>query len=180
MTGSIRTISCTTLLLLGLSAEAHAAGDEADRGGWRPVSGTGVHRFSTALVHGEPEQTATGLVQRSTETVELSGDLVGRVLYHPVSVFDLAARTLVNRGHQVFSGTVLGGPPVLLLDDSFRFEVDLDTRATHGEVFLDSVLAGDRRTRCELTIDGDGASDAAGDAMVGYTGRCRVRRGDRD
>ncbi|MEE4298613.1 MAG: hypothetical protein V2J24_04130 [Pseudomonadales bacterium] len=173
MTASIRSISFTALLLLGPSAQA-AGGDDEPGQGWRPVSGTGVHRFSTALVHGEPEQTATGFVQRSTEIVELSGDLVGRVLYHPVSVFDLAAGTLVNSGHQVFSGTVLGGQPVLMLDDTFRFEVDLDTRATRGEVFLETVLAGDRRTRCELTISGNGATDAAGDAVVDYEGRCRV------
>lgn len=172
MTRFLRSISLTTLLVTTLPAQADDDGD-AGRHAWRPVAGTGVHQFSTALLHGEPRETPTGFVQRSTEIVELRGDLVGRVLYHPVSVFDFAEGKLVNSGHQVFSGTVLGGPPVLMLDDAFRFEVDLDTRATHGEVFLETVLAGDRHTRCELTITGDGATDAAGDAVVGYEGRCR-------
>jgi hypothetical protein len=76
-----------------------------------------------ALVHSSTP-TATGLIQRSTETVDLTGDLTGRILYHPTSVIDFSTQTVVNSGHQVFSGTVLGSEPVLLHDDTFRFEID--------------------------------------------------------
>ncbi len=168
------------LSLTILSLAAAIATTEARPGEWVPVSGTGVHMFSTALAHGDAVPTPTGSIQRSTETIELRGDLVGRVLYHPTSTFDFAAGTLVNRGHQVFSGTVLGGSPVLLLDDEFRFEVDLATRATRGEVFLASVLAGETDTRCELTVTSDGAVDAAGDALARYEGRCRIGAGASD
>jgi hypothetical protein len=132
-----------------------------------------VHYFSSAIIH-SAEQTATGVVQLSTETVELSGDLEGRVLYHPVSVFDFVAGTLVNTGHQVFSGTVLDSAPVLLHDDEFRFDVDLNTGATVGRVFLRDRLAGPG-IRCELEVFGTGLTEA-GDSRVGYTGRCRIKR----
>ncbi len=140
---------------------------------WIPVSGTGVHYFSSAQVYSR-QPTETGLVQRSTETVELEGDLEGRVLYHPVSVFDFAAGTLVNTGNQVFSGTILGSEPVLIHDEWFRFEVDLATGETVGEVHLLKHLAGPR-VRCELTIKGDGTRTETGDAVVEYAGRCRFR-----
>jgi hypothetical protein len=38
------------------------------------------------------------MIQRSTETVELKGDLTGKVLYHVTSVFDFVNGTLVNTG----------------------------------------------------------------------------------
>src|SRR5687767_8430946 len=44
------------------------------------VAGSGVDFLTTALVHSK-EPTATGMIQKSTETVELTGDLTGRVLY---------------------------------------------------------------------------------------------------
>jgi hypothetical protein len=137
-----------------------------------PVSGRGVHLFSTAIVHSK-EATPNGRVQRSTETVELEGDLVGRVLYHPTSVFDFAQGTLVNTGHQVFSGTVLGSAPVLIHDDAFRFDVDLDTGATVGDVHLTDSLAGPK-VRCHLRVVGTGMTPE-GNATVEYTGECRFR-----
>ncbi len=138
------------------------------------VAGTGVHYFTTAIVH-SAEPTDTGKVQRSTETVDLSGDLNGRVLYQPVSVFDFEDGTLVNTGHQVFSGTVLGSEPVLLYDDEFRFDVDLNTGATVGTVFLDERIAGPR-IQCNLSITGTGLT-ADGNSVVAYTGLCKIKRG---
>ena len=44
------------------------------------------------------------MIQKSTETVELTGDLKGRVLYHVTSVFDFVQGTLVNTGDQVYLG----------------------------------------------------------------------------
>jgi hypothetical protein len=140
---------------------------------WMPVSGVGTHYFSTAIVH-SVEPTATGFIQRSTETVELEGDLVGRVLYHPVSEFDFQAGTLINTGSQVFSGTVLGSAPVLLHDDEFRVEVDLNQGTTSGQMFLTDHLEGPK-VRCLLEIFGSGVQTPEGDAVVDYSGECRVR-----
>jgi hypothetical protein len=144
------------------------------RPGWVEVSGTGVHYFTTAIVHSS-EPTDSGMIQRSTETVELSGDLSGRVLYHPISVLDVQRNTLVNTGSQVFSGTVLGSEPVLLHDDEFRFEVNLATGETVGEVHLVDRITGPR-IRCHLQISGIGESTPEGDAIVDYTGQCRLQR----
>ena len=141
---------------------------------WVPVSGTGVHYFTTAIVH-SVQPTATGIIQRSTETVELDGDLKGRILYHPVSVFDFSENTLINTGSQAFSGTVLDSQPVMLFDDEFRFEVDLTTGQTLGKVFLVDHLAGPR-IRCRLQILGDGQTTPEGDAVVSYSGECRIRQ----
>jgi hypothetical protein len=165
-----------TILVVGGIASAQTPETEKDLefySGWEPVSGTGVHYFATAVVHSS-EPTPTGMIQRSTETVELTGDLVGRVLYHPVSVFDFVEQTLVNTGHQVFSGTVLGSEPVMIHDDEFRFEVDLITGETIGEAHLVSRIAGPR-TRCHLEMIGSGEVTPEGDAIVDYTGFCRVR-----
>lgn len=164
------------LLTITLSA-ALATGADAKRNSdngyrWVPVSGTGTHYFTTAMIHSQ-EPTPTGQIQRSTDIVELEGDLVGRVLYHPVSEFDFAAGTLVNTGHQVFSGTILGSEPVLLLDDEFRFDVNLVTGETTGKILLNQTLAGPK-IRCELTVEGTGSTDG-GDATIGYTGECLVK-----
>ena len=115
------------------------------------------------------------MIQRSTDIVELDGDLKGRILYHQVSVFDFAAGTLVNTGDQVFSSTVLGSAPVMIYDKWFRFDVDLNTGDTLGKVYLLEHIAGPG-VRCELTVTGAGQT-AAGDALVDYTGRCRFRGG---
>lgn len=144
---------------------------EAPRTKWMPVSGTGIHFFSSAVVH-SVEPTETGFIQQSTETVDLAGDLVGRVLYQPTSVFDFAEGTLVNTGHQVFSGTVLGSSPVLLHDDQFRFEVDLATGETLGVVHLVHWITGPR-TRCLLEVVGTGLTPE-GNATFDYAGECEL------
>lgn len=154
-----------------LVSDACASGNAGNGYRWVEVSGTGTHFFSTAIIHSQTP-TETGYIQRSTDTIELEGDLTGRVLYHPVSVFDFAAGTLVNTGHQVFSGTVLGSEPVLIYDDEFRFDVNLITGETIGKVFLTDPMAG-AKTQCELTIVG--VATPGEDPTVSYTGRCKVK-----
>lgn len=162
------------LAALVVVALASATATTASRSKVHAVAGSGVHYFTTAIVH-STEPTSTGMIQRSTDTVELSGDLVGRLLYHPTSVFDFANGTLVNSGSQVFSGTVLGLPPVMLFDDEFRFEIDLNTGATRGEVHLTTSLAGPK-VRCHLDVVGTGLT-TDGNATFDYTGECRWRGG---
>lgn len=144
---------------------------EAPMNGCRPVSGTGVHFFSTARVY-RKEDTPTGYRQYSTDTIELEGDLAGRVLYHPETVVDESAGSLTNTGYQVFSGTVLGRGPVLLLDDSFRFRVDLKTGETTGAVRLIQPLDGSG-IRCWLVIKGTGM-DTEGNGLAAYRGSCQL------
>lgn len=165
----------SAILILGITPGAPANDDGKDCDGifrWVPVSGTGIHYFTGAIVHSE-RATANGRIQRSTESIDLSGDLVGRVLYQPRSRFDFTSGTLVNTGRQVFSGTVLRSKPVLLYDDDFRFEVDLNTGATVGKVFLVDRIAGPR-IKCEIDIVGTGFTPE-GDGTATYTGRCKVR-----
>jgi hypothetical protein len=155
-----------------------SAGHAEGRPAAEPVSGTGVHYFTTAIVHAQ-ETTPTGTIRSSSEIVTLSGDLSGHLLYHPTSVIDDARRTLVNTGTQIFSGTVLGSEPVILHDDRFRFEIDLETGATIGRVHLgrssDAPHPG-RWFECELEVVGTGLT-AAGDATFDYSGTCvRVER----
>lgn len=151
-------------LVLGPSAQAEVAHKAR-----RPVSGTGVHYFTTAIVHSKVER-AGRVVQRSTETVDLQGDLAGRLLYHPISRTDRSTGTLINTGHQVFSGTVLGSAPVLLYDDRFEFRIDLNTGATVGEVHLTTVLDGPD-IRCDLRVTGTGMTPE-GNALFEYRGEC--------
>lgn len=144
------------------------------------VSGSGVHYFSEAIVHSQ-EPTDNGMVQRSTDVIELTGDLEGYVLYHPTSVFDNASGTLVNTGTQVFSGTVAGSAPVILHDDMFHFEVDLNTGATTGEVHLGRSNDAPHRGawyECDLVVVGTGVTPE-GDHLSDYSGEC-VPRGNAD
>jgi hypothetical protein len=141
----------------------------------RPVSGKAVHYFTTAIIHSQTP-TATGMIQRSTDIIELSGDLKGRVLYHPTSVFDFVNGTLVNTGNQVFSGTVLGSAPVLLHDDEFRFEVNLNSGGLEsGEVHLSDRIAGPK-IRCDLGAVGAGATTPEGNSVVDYSGTCTFKK----
>jgi hypothetical protein len=140
------------------------------------VSGSGVHYFSGAIVHSQ-EQTEDGMIQQSTDIIELTGDLEGYVLYHPTSVFDNDSGTLVNTGTQIFSGTVAGSGPVILHDDTFRFEVDLNTGATTGEVHLgrsrDAPHLGGWY-ECDLVVVGTGVTPE-GDNLSNYSGECIPR-----
>jgi len=143
---------------------------------WKEVSGTGIHYFDTVagrhvMVH-SAVPTETGVRQRSTETIDLQGDLEGRVLYHPSTVINNVDGRLINRGNQVFSGTVLGSAPVLLHDDTFRFEVDLATGAMTGNAQLLNHIAGPL-IRCQLEIVGTGVT-AEGNGLAAYSGQCQV------
>jgi hypothetical protein len=113
------------------------------------------------------------MIQRSTETIDLTGDLTGRILYQPTSVFDFSVGTLVNTGHQVFSGTVLGSAPVMLYDNKFRFEVNLNTLAAKGKVYLTDNIAGPK-IRCELDIIATGMN-AERNITASYTGWCKFK-----
>ena len=137
-----------------------------------PVAGSGVDHLVTALVHTQ-EPTPTGKIQKSTEIVELSGDLKGFVLYHVTSVFDFAAGTLVNTGDQVYSGTIAGSAPVMIHDDQFRFEVNLATGEESGRVYLFDHVAGPK-VRCELAVVGTGLT-AEGNPTFDYRGTCAFR-----
>jgi len=163
-----------------LTADAQPAAPSAESSKDSPlafdVSGTGVHYFTTAVVHSQTP-TETGMVQRSSDIIQLSGDLDGYVLYHPTSVFDFEAGTLTNTGTQVFSGTVAGSAPVILHDDTYVFESDLETGATTGEVHFGRSLDAPSRSgwfECDLDVVGTGLTPA-GDGAVAYTGTCVAR-----
>lgn len=159
-------------------ASASVAGAEASQP--IPVSGSAFFHATTAIVHSE-EPTEQGMVQRSTAVVRLTGDVSGWVLYHFTSTFDFAAGTLVNMGRSTFSGTIAGSDPVVLTDDRGRFEVDLSTEETTGEVHL-SAAADARNTtvwvECRLDVVGTGRTPD-GDETSDYTGEC-TRRGNLD
>jgi len=133
------------------------------------VTGSGVDDLSGAIVHSK-RQTATGLIQLSTATVELNGDLHGRVLYHVTSVFDYKAGTLVNTGNQVFSGTVTGSDPVMLHDAKFRFEGNLTSGEDKGSVYLLDHIAGPQ-VQCTLQVVGSGKNQD-GNPTFTYSGEC--------
>ena len=134
------------------------------------VSGNGTDLLNGAIVHSKMP-TATGVIQRSTEIVELSGDLIGKILYHVTTVIDNRKNTLVNTGDQVFSGTIAGSEPVMIHDSKFRFAVNLATGADSGSVYLFDHIAGPH-VRCELKVTGTGKT-ADGNPTFRYTGRCK-------
>jgi len=136
------------------------------------VSGSGYDALTTAIVHSK-EVTPTGMIQRATETVELHGDLKGRVLYHVTSVFDFVNGTMVNTGEQVYSGTIAGSEPVMIHDDQFRFEVNLTTGKEVGQVYLFNHIAGPK-VRCTLTVVGTGMN-SDGNPTFDYSGTCTFR-----
>src|SRR5450631_4263470 len=61
------------------------------------VAGSGTDLVNGAIVHSKKE-TPTGTIEKSTGSVELKGDLTGRVLYHVTSTVDLTNNTMVNTG----------------------------------------------------------------------------------
>jgi hypothetical protein len=138
------------------------------------VSGTGTDLLNGAIVHSKMP-TATGVIQRGTEIVELSGDLNGKILYHVTTVIDNQKGTLVNTGDQVFSGTIAGSEPVMIHDSKFRFEVNLATGADSGSVYLFDHIAGPD-VRCELKVTGTGKS-GDGNPTFHYAGTCKFGAG---
>lgn len=156
-------------------ADEHEACD--DRPGYEriEVSGGGVHDYSTQIVH-RSKITGSGKRELTTETIDLWGDLEGRVLYQPYGVTNTNKGTLVNTGNQVFSGTVKGSRPVMLFDDAFRFEVDFFNGTVRGEVYLTQHVSGPKMS-CELTIVDDGVRETDGQPLFRYEGHCWVKKG---
>lgn len=137
------------------------------------VAGSGIHYFSTAIVHSQTP-TPAGMTQLSSDIVELAGDLEGYLLYHVTSSFDFHQGTLVNTGTQLFSGTIAGSEPVLLHDATFRFDVDLWTGATLGVVELRRSKDAPHKGywyNCDLVVVGTGMT-AEGNASFDYSGVC--------
>jgi hypothetical protein len=133
------------------------------------VSGTGTDLLNGTIVHSK-KPTATGVIQRGTEIVDLSGDLNGKILYHVTTVIDNQKGTLVNTGDQVFSGTIAGSDPVMIHDSKFRFEVNLATGAESGSVYLFDHIAGPH-VGCELKVTGTGET-SDGNPTFSYAGTC--------
>jgi hypothetical protein len=136
------------------------------------VAGSGTDLVNGAIVHSKKE-TPTGTIEKSTGSVELKGDLTGRVLYHVTSTVDLTNNTMVNTGDQVFSGTIVGSEPVMIHDNRFHFDVNLKTGADSGSVYLLDYIAGPR-VRCTLHVVGTG-KDADSNPTFDYTGQCDFR-----
>ena len=166
----IGTLSIGCILLCNGAAYADPAGVSIARS--VQVAGTGTDLLNGAIVHSK-KKTPTGMIQQSTETVELKGDLTGRVLYHVTSTFDFANGTLVNTGDQVFSGTVAGSEPVMIHDGKFRFRVNLKTGADTGLAHLVDHIAGPK-VQCTLQVTGTG-KDTEANPTFDYAGRCDFR-----
>ena len=161
------------LVTVGLAAADHPPASQHHDGTTTvQVAGSGMDFLNTAMVHSKVF-TPTGLIQKSTEIVELHGDLNGRVLYHVTSVFDFVRGTLVNTGDQVYSGTIFGSAPVMIHDDQFRFDVNLVTGEESGQVFLFDHIAGPK-VRCTLDVTGTGVN-GDGNPLFDYRGRCTFR-----
>lgn len=176
-TASVRALLAVAIVMPACtqdSSEEQRSQPAASPAETRQVAGTAVHFFTTAIVHGQTP-TETGKIQRSTDIVQLSGDLQGYVLYQPTSVFDFSAGTLVNTGRQYFSGTVLGGEPTIMYDDAFRFDVSFAASTEHGSVHFrrSQDARGGTWYECDLDIRGTGRKTPAGDGLVDYTGECR-------
>lgn len=170
---AFRWIGITALFFGTLESPAAAIGaEDRRRDKTVQVAGSGVDLLDGAIVHSQ-RPTETGMIQRSTETVELTGDLHGRVLYHVTSVFDFAHGTLVNKGDQVYSGTIAGSGPVLIHDNEFRFEVNLATGEESGQVYFFNRLAGPK-VRCTLEVAGTGVN-STGNPTFDYSGECTFR-----
>ena len=172
---TVSVVSIVTVLISTVDARRPRASDPAhsdDGTTTIKVAGTGFDDLKNAIVHWQ-KPTPTGSIQQSTEIVELYGDLRGRVLYHVTTVIDSVNHTLVNTGHQVYSGTIAGSAPVMIHDDQFRFEVDLNTGKETGQVFLFNHIAGPK-VRCTLEGVGTGLN-ADGNPTFTYTGACIFR-----
>ena len=138
-----------------------------------PVSGEAIHYFTTSVTHSE-SQVDGGIIARTTDIIRLSGGLNGYVLYHPTTEIDLSTETLVNTGVQFFSGTIDGSEPVVLYDDTFRFQVDLATGETIGQVHLGRSQSSPHPGswwECQLEVVGTGMTPE-GDGLAAYTGTC--------
>jgi hypothetical protein len=156
------------------TAPARATGATLPSARTVKVLGSGVDLRAGVILHSE-SKTPTGVIQKSTEVVELNGDLHGKVLYQVTTVVDSSKGTLINTGDQVYSGTIAGSEPVMIHDNRFRFEVNLATGAEHGSVYLLNRIAGPE-VRCTLDVVGTG-KDADGNSTFDYRGECTFAPG---
>jgi hypothetical protein len=170
-TGLIRWLATLSISCVSLCNGVAFAG-EGSKVRSVQVAGSGTDLLNGAIIHSKKD-TPTGMIQKSTETVELKGDLIGRVLYHVTSRFDIANNTLVNTGDQVFSGTIAGSEPVMIHDGRFTFHANLKTGAENGSVYLFDHIAGPR-VQCTLHVVGTG-NDAEANPTFNYTGQCDFR-----
>jgi hypothetical protein len=141
-----------------------------------PVAGNAVLLSDTMVVHSS-EPTASGLIERSTSVVKLTGDVSGLVLFHATTEIDFFTSTLVNTGTQLFSGTIAGSDPVILHDDQFVFVVNLATGDIFGDAPFDRSKDAPHRSywyECNLYIVGVSTPNA--DDVSEYSGEC-IRRG---
>jgi hypothetical protein len=136
------------------------------------VAGSGFDDLKNAIVHWK-KPTLTGMIQQSTEIVDIDGDMRGRVLYQVTSVFDFVNGTPVNTGDQVYSGTIGGSAPVMIHDNQFRFDVNLSTHKETGTVLLLNHIAGPK-VRCTLDGVGTGLNND-GNPLFDYSGECTFR-----
>ena len=175
---ALRALAAVAFSTLFISAgDVRAVGESAAAPNSRgtttmTVGGSGFDDLKNAIVHSQ-KLTPTGMIQQSTEIVELYGDLRGRVLYHVTSVFDFVNGTLVNTGDQVYSGTIAGSAPLMIHDDGFRFDVKLVTGEETGRVFFFNHIAG-AKVRCALEVVGTGLN-AEGNPTFDYSGTCTFR-----
>jgi hypothetical protein len=138
-----------------------------------PVSGSAVDFASEAIIHSQ-ESTPTGIIQKATEIVQLSGDLSGYGLYQTTREFDFVNSSLVITGENLFSGTITGSDPVILRSVESRFEVDLATGEEVGHVHL--TRSNDAPNKgswyeCDLVIVGTGQTPE-GNFTSDYSGQC--------
>jgi hypothetical protein len=173
MTTTLVELASALLVIVDTAHGQLAASEKPTLRGNRTVAvaGTGVDLLTTALVHSK-DSTASRMIQKSTEIVELTGDLTGRVLYQVTTEIDFVHKTLVNTGDQVYSGTVAGSAPVMLHDDRFRFQVNLATGEEQGRVYLVDHVAGPN-VRCTLDVKGTGPN-AQGNPTFTYRGECSM------
>jgi hypothetical protein len=167
-----RVVTLTIGGILLCNGAAFAGEDVASKARSVKVAGSGTDVLNSAIIHSK-RKTPNGMIQQSTETVELKGDLTGRVLYQVTSTLDLANQTLVSTGDQVFSGTIAGSEPVMIHDGRFRFDVNLTTGKDNGSVYLVDHIAGPK-VRCTLRVVGTG-KDADANPTFNYAGRCDFR-----
>ncbi len=158
-------LACTAALQLLALPAAHAFSP----GRVVRVSGSGVDMVKTAILHSRTP-TATGSIEYSTMSVELSGDLHGRVLCQVTTVIDSVHGTLVNTGQQVYSGTIAGSQPVMLHDSKFRFDLNSVTGEAHGSVYLVDHIAGPK-VSCTLQVVDIGKTPD-GNPTFSYSGEC--------
>ena len=105
-------IAATAVLVLG-GALVFGIADRAESKQQFDVSGTGIHSFTTAIVHSQVPAADQWATQRSTDIVELRGDLEGYLLYHVTSEIADGTMTRINtpRAMRIMFFRLIVSPP---------------------------------------------------------------------